>query len=166
MSLTKIDVWGYREMGLPSLPRPAFVWRSRGFCENRKLPTVPVWVMKPKPHVLGARRFRTDLVTRVFEFDLLPLQPCERCFEFSHAAKVEGHVLERLRPRHAFHERDVDVFVAHDDTIRKFEFHLQPHDVHPEARALARVANRQHHVTDMAKFDRHVKNLPGASRIH
>ncbi len=45
---------------------------------HRKLPAIAIGIMKPEPHILRARRLRSDLVSGIFEFYFFLLQVSER----------------------------------------------------------------------------------------
>ena len=68
--------------------------------------------MEPEPHVLGARRFRPDLVARIFDLDIDALQMEERSAQCAHVRQMKRHVPERLRRGLRPMQRDRDIVIA------------------------------------------------------
>lgn len=86
-----------------------------------QLPAVAIRVVKPKSHVRRARSFRADLVTGIFQIDFVFLQMRQRLAQDRHIRQMKRHVLEYLRRRLAFEQRDGHVFVADRDPVFEFE---------------------------------------------
>src|SRR5204863_5676955 len=88
---------------------------------HAQFPPVAVPITKPEAHMLGAGRFRADLVAWIFEFHLLLLEMLERSSQRRHVRQMERHVIECLRSRLAFEQRDRDTVVAYGDALFELE---------------------------------------------
>src|SRR5450759_1230194 len=64
---------------------------------NREFPAIPVRVTKPQAHTRRARRYRADLVTRIFQCYAVFLQRLERFAQRAHTLEIKGYVVDRVR---------------------------------------------------------------------
>ncbi len=60
----------------------------------------------------------------IFQFDLVLLKMCQRFSQRRHVRKMEGHVIDRLRTRLTFEQRDRYIFVPDCHAVIEFELFL------------------------------------------
>jgi hypothetical protein len=115
---------------------------------HAQLPPVAVKIVEPEAHVLGAGRFRTDLVARIFELHLVLFEMLERFSQRRHVRQMERHVTECSRRRLAFVQRNRDAVVADCDATFELELLLETKRALEPFRAFFRVPHRQSEMTD------------------
>jgi hypothetical protein len=125
--------------------------------------------VKPEAHVLGAGRFGTDLVARIFKLYLVFLEMLERFSQRRHVRQMERHVTECFRRGLAFVQRDRDAVVADRDAVFELELLLQTQRALEPFRAFLRIAHRQSEMTDntYAKWSLHrnYTSVPAEDRL-
>ena len=78
--------------------------------------------MEPQAHMFGAWSFRPDLVTGIFEANLVLLQVCQRFSQCCHIRQMERHVVKCRGRWFPFEESDSDVVVSDRNTVLEVEF--------------------------------------------
>src|SRR4029079_81924 len=104
--------------------------------------------MKPQTHMFRSGGFRPNLVTRIFEIDLVFLQVRQRFSQGGHIRQMEGHMVESLGRWFAFKQGDGDIVVSDGNAVLKVKFLAQPQGPLKPAGTLLRIAYRQAEVSD------------------
>ena len=97
------------------------------------------------------RRFWTNLVAPIFEFDLVLFKMCQRLSQDRHLGQVKRHVLESLRRRFAFKQRDGDVVVPNRDSVVEFKLFAQSEDTLKPAGTFLWIAHGEAEMADYAE---------------
>src|SRR5437762_1804939 len=133
-----------------SLPIPSLTVYSAATL-HAEFPTIAIGIVKPETHVRRTRRFRADLVTRILNLDLVLFQMRQRLSQDRHIGQMKRHVIESLRRRLSFKQRDGDVVVADRNSVVEFKLFAQPDDSLKPAGALLWIAYGQTEMADHAE---------------
>src|SRR5437763_13096567 len=120
-----------------SLPIPSLTVYSAATL-HAEFPTIAIGIVKPETHVRRTRSFRTNLVTRILNLDLVLFQVREHLSQDRHIRKMKRHVIESFSRRFPFKQRDGDVVVPDRDSVVEFKLFAQPEDSLKPAGALLR----------------------------
>src|SRR5678815_289613 len=99
--------------------------------------------MKPKAHVSGPWRFRSDLVTGIFDFNFMFFEMLKRFSQGRHVRQMERHMTQCSWRRLSFVQGDRDIRVSDCNAPFKFELFLQSQCAFEPFRTFFGVSNRQ-----------------------
>lgn len=106
--------------------------------------------MKPKAHVSGPWRFRSDLVAGILDFYFMFFEMLKRFSQRRHVRQMEGHVTQCSWRRLSFVQGDRDIRISNGNAPFEFELLLQSQCAFEPFRTFFRVSHRQSKMADYA----------------